>query len=323
MRIAVFLQGRKQAKFIAFQYENSYSAFFEQLHQHWNTIMITYMYKTIFSAVLLLVPIAMSSNVLAADKSSQPITDARQEAQIWTTYALSPYLRANELKVTVVDGKATLIGGVAEDVDKDLAKQIALGVSGIKEVDNQIKVNADYKPTKGKAGERSYGQAVDDMSITAVVKSKLLWSKHSDGLATNVDTLSGKVTLNGTADSDAAKALAGQLAKNTHGVNSVDNKLTVEKDKNDTVAKNSKKSAKDDDDIGDKVSDGWITTKVKSTFIYSTNVDGSDISVSTKDGIVTLSGKVDSGAARELATELAQNIKGVKSVESDELTHKS
>jgi len=284
--------------------------------------MLSHIHKTIFSAVLLFVPMSMSCNVLAADKSSQPLTDARQEAQIWTTYALSPYLRANDLKVTVVDGKATLSGGVAEDVDKDLAKQIALGVSGIKEVDNQIKVNADYKPTKNKEGERSYGQAVDDMSITAVVKSKLLWSKHSDGLATNVDTLAGKVTLKGSADSDAAKALAGVLAKNTHGVMSVDNQLKVKKAESDKVAKNSKKSAKDED-MGDKVSDGWITTKVKSTFIYSSNVDSSDISVSTKDGIVTLTGKVDSGAERELATELAQNIKGVKSVESAELTNKS
>ena len=46
--------------------------------------------------------------------------------------------------------------------------------------------------------------------------------------------------------------------------------------------------------------DGWITTKVKSTLLYSSNVDGSDIKVDTKNGVVTLSGKVDTGAERAL-----------------------
>jgi hyperosmotically inducible protein len=67
-------------------------------------------------------------------------------------------------------------------------------------------------------------------------------------------------------------------------------------------------------------SDGWITTKVKSTYMYSTNVNSSDIDVATNNGVVTLTGKVDSGAERALAIELARNVKGVKSVESKSLT---
>jgi osmotically-inducible protein OsmY len=64
------------------------------------------------------------------------------------------------------------------------------------------------------------------------------------------------------------------------------------------------------------VADGWITTKVKSTLLYSSNVDGSDIHVDTKNGVVTLSGKVETGAERSLAIELAKNVRGVKSVHS-------
>src|SRR4249919_2677778 len=81
---------------------------------------------------------AATSGATAASTASQDVTEARQESQIWTTYALSPYLRANDLKVSVHDGKATLTGKVEESVDKDLAKQIALGVPGVKDVDNQI-----------------------------------------------------------------------------------------------------------------------------------------------------------------------------------------
>jgi len=88
---------------------------------------------------------AIAGTAFATAKPTQEVIDVRQETQIWTTYALSPYLRANDLKVTVHEGKATLTGNVAEDVNKDLAKQIALGVDGIKSVDNKIEVVPNYK----------------------------------------------------------------------------------------------------------------------------------------------------------------------------------
>jgi len=103
---------------------------------------------------------------------------------------------------------------------------------------------------------------------------------------------------------------------NTRGVASVDNQLVVEGAK-PTAAATVKSSAHE---AGQDIADGWITTKVKSTFLYSSNVDGSDISVRTTGGIVTLSGKVASGAERALAIELARNVRGVKSVHSKGLT---
>lgn len=253
----------------------------------------------------------MNTGAMAADTVSNEVTEARQETQIWTTYALSPYLRANDLKVKVQDGKATLTGTVEEGVNKDLAKQIALGVSGIKQVDNNIVVKSDYKPAD-KSTSRSYGEAMDDASITASVKSKLMWSRYADGLTTDVDTKNGKVTLTGTADSDAEKELAKSLALNTKGVASVDNRLVVKANKAEAKVA--------DKDSKHEIADTWITTKVKSTYGYSSNVNGSDISVSTVNGIVTLSGKMDSGTERALAIELARNVRGVKSVNSSALT---
>jgi hyperosmotically inducible periplasmic protein len=259
--------------------------------------------------------IATSSVAATAATPSQDVTDARQESQIWTTYALSPFLRANDLKVSVHEGKATLTGNVEESVNKDLAEQIALGVDGIKDVDNQIKIQPDYTPPARSAG-RSYGEVIDDASITSAVKSKLVWSKNTEGLATNVETKLGKVTLVGSADSAATKDLAGRLAMGTRGVVSVDNQLVVKSAKPSTTGT----AMSSTQEVGNNMSDGWITTKVKSTYMYSSNVDGSDISVNTDKGIVMLSGKVDSGAERALAIELAQNVRGVKSVQSKALT---
>lgn len=271
--------------------------------------------KLIFACTIALA--AISSVATAADSVSQEIIEARQESQIWTTYALNPYLRASILSVSVDKGKATLTGTVEESVNKDLAKQIALGVSGVKEVDNQIVVQAGYI-VPARSADRSYGEVVDDATITSAVKSKLLWSKHTNGLTTDVDTKMGRVTLKGTAESGAASDLANRLALNTRGVLSVDNQLVVNGVKPTTAAAKATKNAALEAEKD--ISDSWITTKVKSTFLYSSNVDGSDIAVSTQGGIVTLSGKVGSGAERALAIELAKNVRGVKSVNSKTLT---
>lgn len=279
--------------------------------------MKTNMNKLLLASAISLV-IAGTGATALAQAASQEVTNARHESQISTTYALSPYLRAHEINVSVVDGKATLTGVVDGDVNKDLARQIALGVPGIDSVDNDIEVREDYvrqdRQTKA-GGERSFGEVVDDASITAAVKSKLLWSTYSDGMDTKVETRNGVVTLTGTADSAEAKELADMLALDTRGVRSVDNKLTVAR-ANGTAANRSDEGSS----TAQAISDTWITTKVKSTYLMSSNIHSGDISVETNDGVVTLSGKTQSGAENALAIELAQNIKGVKSVSASALT---
>ena len=271
--------------------------------------MYRHFHKSILASAIALAILGTSA-AASAETMSPDVINARQETQIWTTYALSPYLRANDLKVSVDSGKATLTGNVEEGVNKDLAKQIALGVDGIKSVDNQIVVQSDYVAPKRSAA-RTYGESMDDAGISAAVKSKLVWSKYTDGMTTEVETKSGKVTLRGTADSAASKEHAKSLAMDTRGVVSVDDQLMV-KDVKPAIGGVAK--------TGQDVADGWITTKVKSTYGYSSTVNGSDIAVSTNSGIVTLSGKVDSGAERALAIALAQNVRGVKSVQSKALT---
>lgn len=258
------------------------------------------------------IALTLTSGVAMAETPTTDLAEARQETQIWTTYALSPYLRASDIKVTVDNGKATLTGKVDEDVNKELAKQIALGVNGIKEVDNQIVVEADYKPKN----PETFGQTIDDTTITAAVKSKLAWSKYTDSDNISVETKMGRVHLKGTTDSAQSKELAGRLALSTRGVTAVTNDLQVDASKT-SVKANAKNTA---NEAKQEISDSWITAKVKSTFLYSRNVAGTDVDVSTTGGVVTLKGKVGSGVERALAIELAQNVRGVKSVNAKELT---
>lgn len=265
------------------------------------------------------ITLALSTTLVAKENSTDqpltgPITNARQEAQIWTTYALNPYLSAHDLSVSVQEGVVTLSGNVDEDVHKELAGVIASGVKGIKTVNNKITVDADYKKPERRGP--GYADAVEDATITAAVKSKLLWSKHTEGMETTVVTRGGKVELSGIVATKQARQQAEKLAKNTRGVRSVNNLLQV----SDQPAKG-KRADSNKAEQGSLISDSWITTKVKSTFMYSSNVTGADISVNTEKGVVTLAGKVDSGVEQALAIELAQNIRGVKSVSSKQLIY--
>lgn len=161
------------------------------------------------------------------------------------------------------NGKATLTGTVEEDAKKKLAKEIALGVNGVHEVDNQIVVQADYIPPKPTSA-RAYGEVIDDASITAAVKSILLWSTCTNGLTMHVDTQLGMVMLLGTTDSAAAKDLAGHLAMNTRGVVSVDNQLVVNETNSSEIDNANSPAA----EAGQDIADIWITTQVKSGFVF-------------------------------------------------------
>ena len=267
-------------------------------------------------------------------KAEPTVDDARREAQIWTSFAFNPHLKASDISVEVRGDRAYLTGTVDEATDKNLAGQIAQGVDGIATVENKLVVDENWTPKARDPNDtdRDFATTVEDATITASVKSKLLWNDHTDGLEIDVDTVGGRVTLTGTADTAEAKQIATRLARNTDGVVGVDNKLTLDTNRAGEE-KIGQADEADDADADDKVvaatdadpapsadvTDGWITTKVKSTLLLSRWVDGTDIDVDTKDGAVTLSGVAESQAEHDLAIELARDIKGVKSVDAKNL----
>jgi hypothetical protein len=68
--------------------------------------------------------------------------------------------------------------------------------------------------------------------------------------------------------------------------------------------------------IGQKVDDAAITAKVKATLLASNDVSGTDISVETNAGRVTLTGKVKDQAQVDRAVAMARAIDGVVDVEN-------
>ena len=70
-------------------------------------------------------------------------------------------------------------------------------------------------------------------------------------------------------------------------------------------------------DVGAEIDDGVITTKVKSALLADDTVKGLDINVDTAQGMVRLSGAVDSQAQVDMATQIAKGVEGVKDVQNE------
>jgi len=249
---------------------------------------------------------------LSAEDTADKLNDARMEGRIHMAYALNEHLSTFDLDIEVKGSDAVISGDVEDEVQKDLAEQVAVSIEGVESVDNQIKINDQYnhKVRSNDAG-RSFRDSISDTTTTATVKSKLLWNGNTGGLDINVSTKNGYVTLEGQADSEASKSLAERLTANTDGVRSVDNNIQVTED----VESN------DDDSRGvdDVVADTWITTKVRSSLIFTSNVPARSIGIETTDGVVSLDGKVDNETTKELAIEIASGIRGVKNVNAKKL----
>jgi hyperosmotically inducible protein len=75
----------------------------------------------------------------------------------------------------------------------------------------------------------------------------------------------------------------------------------------------------DNKTVPDKAADAWITTKVKSEFGTTKGIKATDISVTTNDGVVSLSGTVATGKEKMRAERIAKRVKGVKSVDASGL----
>ncbi len=149
-----------------------------------------------------------------------------KEGAIEGAYLFNTSLNPLDIEVEVKGTTATLTGYVDSKVSKSLAKEIAMSVDGIEEVDNQLQVDPDKKKADP-LDQKSLMSNVSDATITVKVKSKLLANAEVSGLDVNVDTDNREVTLSGAVNTDAERDLVYYIARNTDGVRSVNNHLEI------------------------------------------------------------------------------------------------
>ena len=149
--------------------------------------------------------------------------------------------------------------------------------------------------------QESTGQYIDDGTITSKVKSTLLANEGLAAYDINVKTYKGVVLLSGFVDSQQISNQAAADARSVSGVREVRNKLLVN---------NSAGSVKG------YTHDTTITTNVKAAIVNDPRLSAFDINVKTYDGVVQLSGFVDSQQSAELAAADALKVAHVKRVVS-------
>jgi hyperosmotically inducible periplasmic protein len=114
-----------------------------------------------------------------------------------------------------------------------------------------------------------------------------------------IESMDGNVTLTGIVADNFNKSLAQETLTGIPGVKNVDNRLKV---KAGYPTANS---------------DAWLRDKVKATLLFHRSVSGLKTEVNVKDGIVTLRGEATSGAQKDLSTEYAKDVEGVKGVNNE------
>jgi len=145
---------------------------------------------------------------------------------------------------------------------------------------------------------------MNDTAITTAVKAKMVTDTVVSASDVKVETKSGVVFLTGNVNSQAAAQAAIDSAFSTPDVSDVDTSgLLIE-------------------GSSQPFTDAIITGKIKAQFAKEKvfgdkpiNVLG--IHVETNDGVVALTGEVDSAAQTENAKRFAENVKGVRAVRSN------
>lgn len=149
------------------------------------------------------------------------------------------------------------------------------------------------------ADDITTGQIVDDSIIQAEVKAKLLGDDFIGGMGINLETRKGVVQLGGFVDNAEIANKAAEQAASVEGVVAVDNQLHVKPGNRSW---------------GQSVDDGITTTRIKAAIADSDLMSSVKINIDTYNGVVLLTGFVDTQAVKDHAGELAARDPNTKKV---------
>jgi len=244
--------------------------------------------KTITSLTILMTAVALFMIVAPSNATE---TDNRIVSAARDSYVFKTYLKGDDIKIESKEGVVTLTGTVAQEYHRLLAIETVSGLPGVKSVDDRMEIKG--KPPTGNSDE----------GISERVKATLLFHRSFGDSPIEVSVKDGIVTLKGIASSEAKKALATEYTADIEGVKEVKNEMTLKQGEETTIEK-----------VGEYIDDSSITAQVKLSLMYHRSTSGLRTSVSTDNGVVTLTGKAKNAAERTLAALYANDINGVKYV---------
>ncbi len=243
--------------------------------------------KTIYLSMVMTIAVVVLFTTGFAGASG---TDDRIETAAQNSYVFKTYLKDDHIGVHALDGVVTLTGAVNDGDHKSMAENTVASLPDVIKVDNQIQVKDQHS-----AGEDSW--------LSVKIKSALLFHRNVSAVRTKVYVKDGVATLQGDADSEAQKELTAEYASDVDGVKAVKNEMAVVKNPNPP-----------NEPMNEKIDDASITGQVKMTLLAHRSTSSISTKVTTREGVVTLTGKAKNPAEKDLVTKLVSDIDGVTSV---------
>ena len=225
--------------------------------------------------------------------------DPETTRKVKTALGLSKRLAGFNINVETRDGVVTLTGQVPSEDIKSLAGEIARDTPGVKDVKNEITVDAAAQPS-------SESVHVEDLEMRAAILQALAHSRELGGKNIDVRVENRTVTLSGSVETPAQRNGAEQIARALDGVAGVVNNLAVTNPQAATEPPAGALPPADSNvDLAKRVEFELYRTSAFNTLT---------IQIKAEDGTVTLSGTVRSRAEQLLAERVAQGVPGVKKV---------
>ena len=225
----------------------------------------------------------------ATSATGETITDAWILTKVKAQFVGEDALENSNINVDVRSNVVFLKGTVASQAGKARAAEIARATEGVTRVENNLVIGVARNSTTDR-----------DMKDAAHDAKKSTEQAASDAKHDVKDAAHD-------VKQDAKDA--GHDAKHDADDTASDVK--------DTAQEAGRETREATGTAGQAVSDSWITTNVKSSFVGVDALDGSDIDVDTNDHVVTLRGTVLSETARARAMSLAKQVDGVRSVKDE------
>ncbi|MDZ4784531.1 MAG: BON domain-containing protein [bacterium] len=257
--------------------------------------------------VKITLPAFFCAAVLSA-APGKPLSNEWIEGRIQGALAYNTYLDSSDLDAEMDSGIATLSGAVPSEIERDLAEVIAMNIDGVTSVQNKIKID----PELGPRSRPDSVQKMIDATTTAAVKTRLLTTKSMHDMKILISTKNGIVSLSGNVTSLPQKEAAEKIALNTRDVLDVNNELKIEDAK--SLAEKANNASVN---VAREVSDSWISSKIRTSLMFSSDFPGSSVSINTKKGTVTLKGYARNATQSAEIEKSINEFLGVREVKND------
>jgi osmotically-inducible protein OsmY len=208
-------------------------------------------------------------------------SDAELKSDVVDELEWTPNVDPAHIGVTANDGVITLSGEVGTYPEKRAAEQAALRVRGVTAVADEITVRNTWTELADTDIAREVGQALTRSVAVPADAVKAVVHNH-------VVTLSGMVTWN------FQREVAERAVRYLKGVTAVHNRITVKP----------------------LPATGDVKKAINSALVRNAQLDSNGIEVTVADGIVTLTGDVQSWAERRQAEHASWSAPGVVDVKN-------